>query len=1098
MKDYCCHPFWAAVDAQMPDDLVQVLKDYTDKAFRFCHLVEYVFASRNILPALEQTYPTPEMLRHWSQELVPSLKPYVDSKELLQECEGVFATAAAEDLQKQTMSCFEEVGKITSKVHATVLTNVEVLVSSMSPALAFESQAKLTLPQTGDWSHVLTRFFEVGKACSNCTKKNLTLMEHVAILQSLQDLRDAMEEEKKSKCEKLKATQLVSEEAFVWVDRAVGLMAIKVNSLCNDHAGCLDTAIRAASGLALKIPEFKQEGHYRETIGKLSQKMASDAKKLSLMASEFRSASLSLPPCAERDGYLQKAKIAAGVSQLLTTHVTLFACVTMLRNPALNTKSEAAKKAAKQLENLVFTLLSQDLRATPPCDALADTALVNLWDEARDAVKAVTNKFGVDVEKLWQETVGIRSSLPPLRDSDLESLRREPAMATGASDATPTANQSDQQGQAAPEAKNQAPSEAGTAEQVVDVVETANSIATPAEAGTATARATEGISAAVPAEKEDLNAEAAPAAAPAEKEDLNTEAAPAAAPAEKEALKAEAAPAAAPAGNEDFKAEAAPAAAPAGNEDFKAEAAEQDERGAVATDKNEGGDSDSDVLVQMDPAAAARKDTNAANANPEPESNPERKRKVDTTQGSMAPDQKFGGKKPKTTPTEAKPELEKESKSEDKKTEKKEKKEKKQDKKDKGDKEGKREKKDKSKDKSKEKSEKKEDKKQEKKADKNDKISKKEKKEKVDRPVASNSAASSSGRRPAEATLGLAAKFARGPLDESIGFAQLFGITKKNPIERKPIEEPKEDNDDKSEAGASEMDAVSDVGADEPAQPVCIFRNILDMASAEAECVVHKKKCPIPTVDILVVGTSCKDMSRINNAAPKSAVLRMEASKGGSAQTFQGLLGLLDTRPPAIVLFENVDTIDDNKDGGESNLDIFKAETSSRGYDAQVVMTDAYEFGLSATCATDMWLPADDPAVLRELETREEKRASERVLMQDLAGNAMALPVVLAMLQCAFGALSWRATGSVAQDLQAALVAMEELTNQKPEPANQTSARRGPPPDEDYARRCGGFVIASAEWNSLGWTTRSSLRAMLLCRSLQGRRFATRLPQLPE
>ena len=161
MREFCCHPFWAAVDAKMPDDLVQLLKDYTDKAFRLCHLVEYVFASRQVLPRLEQTYPSPEMLRDWSQGLVPSLKPYVDSAKVLEDCEKVFANAAAEDLQKQTMSCFEEVGKLTSKVYAEVLTSVEALVSSMNPILAFEPQAKLTLPQTGDWSHVLTRFFEV-------------------------------------------------------------------------------------------------------------------------------------------------------------------------------------------------------------------------------------------------------------------------------------------------------------------------------------------------------------------------------------------------------------------------------------------------------------------------------------------------------------------------------------------------------------------------------------------------------------------------------------------------------------------------------------------------------------------------------------------------------------------------------------------------------------------------------------------------------------------------------------------------------------------------------------------------------------------------
>ena len=69
-------------------------------------------------------------------------------------------------------------------------------------------------------------------------------------------------------------------------------------------------------------------------------------------------------------------------------------------------------------------------------------------------------------------------------------------------------------------------------------------------------------------------------------------------------------------------------------------------------------------------------------------------------------------------------------------------------------------------------------------------------------------------------------------------------------------QDPKDDNDcSGTKDAASEKDAVSDVDMDEsPDEPICIFRSIMDMGCAEAECVAHKKKCPIPTVDILVVG----------------------------------------------------------------------------------------------------------------------------------------------------------------------------------------------------------------------------------------------------
>ena len=60
------------------------------------------------------------------------------------------------------------------------------------------------------------------------------------------------------------------------------------------------------------------------------------------------------------------------------------------------------------------------------------------------------------------------------------------------------------------------------------------------------------------------------------------------------------------------------------------------------------------------------------------------------------------------------------------------------------------------------------------------------------------------------------------------------------------------------------------------------------------------------------------------------------------------MLSYLQSKCPPLVLFENVDAMDDSKGTDMNNMDIFLAETSARGYESQVCMTDAAEFGCSA------------------------------------------------------------------------------------------------------------------------------------------------------
>lgn len=69
----------------------------------------------------------------------------------------------------------------------------------------------------------------------------------------------------------------------------------------------------------------------------------------------------------------------------------------------------------------------------------------------------------------------------------------------------------------------------------------------------------------------------------------------------------------------------------------------------------------------------------------------------------------------------------------------------------------------------------------------------------------------------------------------------------------------------------------------------CIFSDIQEMGEKVATCWQHGTKCQVPTVDFLVLGTSCKDLSKANPKQDKAALTKA-ATKGQSAQTFRGFL----------------------------------------------------------------------------------------------------------------------------------------------------------------------------------------------------------------
>ena len=128
----------------------------------------------------------------------------------------------------------------------------------------------------------------------------------------------------------------------------------------------------------------------------------------------------------------------------------------------------------------------------------------------------------------------------------------------------------------------------------------------------------------------------------------------------------------------------------------------------------------------------------------------------------------------------------------------------------------------------------------------------------------------------------------------------------------------------------------------------CVFGDIAGLDTREAFCSVHNGMCPVPQVDCLCIGTSCKDLSRANSSVDRTKlVLSQETSKGASAQTFRGMLAYCEGHRPTFVIFENVDSIDDKITASqETNLGLLMGAMSDLGYEGQKAMTDAHEFGL--------------------------------------------------------------------------------------------------------------------------------------------------------
>ena len=215
-------------------------------------------------------------------------------------------------------------------------------------------------------------------------------------------------------------------------------------------------------------------------------------------------------------------------------------------------------------------------------------------------------------------------------------------------------------------------------------------------------------------------------------------------------------------------------------------------------------------------------------------------------------------------------------------------------------------------------------------------------------------------------------------------------------------------------------EALAHDGSTDSVHVPCMFGDVLHLGAIEAYCYVCDKECVIPSNDIFFCCTSCKDFSKQNTKRAQGLVTQQTSTPGGSAQTLRGLNAYIEAHRPTIVLFENVDGIDDVKEcqkgkSDMSDMDVLCSQWHSMGYETQKVDSNACKFGLpevrkrllamavlcqaspsvvfgdrpvgtvfqtfrslikvserTPQCATTAILPEDDESVLSELARRQE------------------------------------------------------------------------------------------------------------------------------
>jgi site-specific DNA-cytosine methylase len=176
-------------------------------------------------------------------------------------------------------------------------------------------------------------------------------------------------------------------------------------------------------------------------------------------------------------------------------------------------------------------------------------------------------------------------------------------------------------------------------------------------------------------------------------------------------------------------------------------------------------------------------------------------------------------------------------------------------------------------------------------------------------------------------------------------------------------------------------------------KPEHLFRDLKEVATGEAwdvaagEGEAHRRLVPVPAVDILIAGFSCKDASALNvhRASRLDAVQTGAGTTGSTFQAFVKLLGGMTPRP-RFCLLENVPGLaQKDKTTGRSNLDA--VHDAFHAHD--------YAFVFKKFNASDTGLPNKRPRLYMAAVAGLPALAAESDLTERVHGSLQAILSVL-------------------------------------------------------------------------------------------------------
>ncbi len=165
----------------------------------------------------------------------------------------------------------------------------------------------------------------------------------------------------------------------------------------------------------------------------------------------------------------------------------------------------------------------------------------------------------------------------------------------------------------------------------------------------------------------------------------------------------------------------------------------------------------------------------------------------------------------------------------------------------------------------------------------------------------------------------------------------------------------------------------------------CVHGDITKICGGASTCLRHKQHCVVPnTLDVLVSGFSCKDLSKTNPNRNATVLSSQTQSAGRSADTYHGTLQVIDQTMPEFIVLENVEL---NDESGQQAIDTVLHSLATRGYDAKAYVIDCADYGLPQARVRTYFFGVLSPARSMKIESYSEFFARFEVLL-----NAFKMP----------------------------------------------------------------------------------------------------------